>query len=48
MTTTTSAARWLTCAATFAAYVAVVQLFPVVSVPPENVALLWVPTTRSS
>lgn len=33
----------LTCIVTFAAYVAVVQLFPVVSVPPENVALLWLP-----
>lgn len=31
------------CVATFATYTAVVQLFPVVSAPPENVALLWLP-----
>lgn len=31
------------CIATFVIYTAVVQLFPVVSAPPENVALLWLP-----
>ena len=34
---------WLTLAWTFAAYVAVVQLFSLVSIPPENVSLLWLP-----
>lgn len=35
--------RWFSVVATFAAYAALVQSFSVVSVPPQNVALLWLP-----